>query len=344
MCQCDGTSREEKFDSRCHPDGTGRRGRPKKKAVVVPAPAPVPALAKKVAVRNSAKKARKRIRGDVQQSKAVAGYSGDERWDLQNDGVSGSSADEGPPRFGKVQGELSNANQLALALGKQNTHTKIITGDFAKSSASLDEKARVSKACMLLAPDDAEGLAAAFFEDRAPVSANETNLLRVVSDMQAALPPRCDQRRVLVAALCASQTKAAASQCIKPLGKHLYHAASSNASFLLNGHQLVTVPPTRQRYSKSIAEHAVQFILHRTQQESWGSTDYIMDNLTKEVSSSISPSLPYLLCVMHHSRFLLLSNVVPSLRLDYSQFRFPLQSSRCCGDQPTARKPLTSHA
>jgi hypothetical protein len=63
MCQCDGTSREEKFDSRYHPDGTGRRGRPKKKAVVVPAPAPVPALAMKVAVRNSAKKARKRIRG-----------------------------------------------------------------------------------------------------------------------------------------------------------------------------------------------------------------------------------------------------------------------------------------
>ena len=142
----------------------------------------------------------------------MADSSGDERWDLDNDGVSGSSADEGPPRFGKAQGELSNANQLALALGKQNTHTKIITGDFAKSPASLDDKARVhgmissavSKACTLLAPDDAEGLAAAFFEDRAPVSANETNLLRVVSDMQAALPPMCDQRRMLVSALCAS--------------------------------------------------------------------------------------------------------------------------------------------
>jgi hypothetical protein len=155
MCQCDGTSREEKFDSRCHPDGTGRRGRPQKKAVVVPAPAPVPALAK-AAVRNSAKKARKRIRGDVQQSKAVADSSGDGRWDLDNDGISGSSADEGPPRFVKVQGELPNANQLALALGKHNTHSKIITRDFAKSPASLDDKARVhgmmssavSKACM----------------------------------------------------------------------------------------------------------------------------------------------------------------------------------------------------
>ena len=219
MCQCDGTPREEKFDSRYHPDGTGRRGRPKQKSVVVPVPAPAPALTM-IEGRTSAKKARKRIRGNVQQSKAVGDSSGDDRLDPDNDsGVSGSSADECPKRVGKMQGELSSAHQLALAVGKKRAHCKIVTGDFATSSASLDEKARmfgiissaVSKACLLLAPDDAEGLSSAFFANRAPVPASETNLLRTASDMQAALPPRCDQRRVLVAALCASQTKAAAS-------------------------------------------------------------------------------------------------------------------------------------
>jgi hypothetical protein len=119
---------------------------PKTKAVVVPASAPAPALTM-AAVRTSAKKARKRIRGNAQQSKTVGIHLG------TIDGTQTTRVFLFQVLLPmKVPVVLENGrggcptpttNQLALALEKQNAHTKIVTGDFAKSSASLDEKACV---------------------------------------------------------------------------------------------------------------------------------------------------------------------------------------------------------
>jgi hypothetical protein len=66
---------------------------------------------------------------------------------------------------------------------------------------------------------------AEFHALQTPAMGEEQNLLSTITDMQAALPPHCGQRRVLMAAICVSRTHEAARTCIKPLGRKL-HASS----------------------------------------------------------------------------------------------------------------------
>ena len=111
-----------------------------------------------------------------------------------------------------------------------------------------------------------------------------------LASMAAALPERSNQRKVILAAVAASHSRGDVQEHI-PIGKDLWKTSETNAAFLLHGHELETPTMTKQKYRKDVVEDAVSHILARTQQESWGSTDYHMTNLTTAVTTSAGVAL-----------------------------------------------------
>jgi hypothetical protein len=97
------------------------------------------------------------------------------------------------------------------------------------------------KACELACPDDAAGLKAAYDEGNSLEMGGEQHLLRGVSSMIGALPRgESQQRKVLLAAMCSTQTHTAARKWVGVLGKDLYATSTKNATFVLHGHELKT--------------------------------------------------------------------------------------------------------
>ena len=141
----------------------------------------------------------------------------------------------------------------------------------------------VEKTCALVCPNDADGLKSMYLQGSGSGAAEEDGLMGTVAAVANALPFHCNQRKVLLAVACASQKNRAAMQQHIFVGRDLWHTSITNCSFLLHGHELKTAPMTQQRYAKLVVEDAVRYLLEHTQQESWGSTDYHMVNLTTPV-------------------------------------------------------------
>jgi len=144
----------------------------------------------------------------------------------------------------------------------------------------------VNVACSRICPGDAENMCADVLHGLEPAPKTvEDKLLRTVGSMANCLPRESTQKRVLLAALCSSQTRANAEK-YAGVGRKLYTRARNDAGFVALGHDIEKPAITRQNYKKDVVEHCVRDMLLHTDQESWGQTLYHIPGLVTPVITS----------------------------------------------------------
>jgi hypothetical protein len=152
--------------------------------------------------------------------------------------------------------------------------------------------AAMREVCARICPEDATAMYEDVLRGMEPApKVVEDKLLRTVSSMANILPRNSPQRSVLLASMCASQTRECAAKYLGGCGPGQYSKSRDDAGFIALGHEIHRPTTTRENYVKCDVEFCISHMLGHTDQESWGQCKYNLPNLVTEVKSAAGHTL-----------------------------------------------------